>query len=149
MFCTASRRAGHDQHADRRRNGPHQPPADADAVRRRLPTRLPDPVLQQVEHFGNPALGVTDAFKSVSVTGTASPTRPRFCNRCQTRIATMLDPADCGPAFLGLPQDVQGWAYDYPVEFFAERVHRIRRQSARHTMIADAAALLKAAEARS
>jgi len=29
-------------------------------------TRLPDPVLQQLEHFGNPTLGVNDAFKAVS-----------------------------------------------------------------------------------
>ena len=41
----------------------------------------------------------------------------------------MLDPADCGPAFLGLPQDVQGWSYDYPMNFFAKTVHRIRRQA--------------------
>ena len=29
-------------------------------------TRLPDPVLQQVEHPGNPSLSVNDAFKSVT-----------------------------------------------------------------------------------
>jgi 3D-(3,5/4)-trihydroxycyclohexane-1,2-dione acylhydrolase (decyclizing) len=29
-------------------------------------TRLPDPVLQQLEHYGNPALGLNDAFKAVS-----------------------------------------------------------------------------------
>jgi hypothetical protein len=29
-------------------------------------TRLPDPVLQQLEHFGNPALGLNDAFKAVT-----------------------------------------------------------------------------------
>jgi 3D-(3,5/4)-trihydroxycyclohexane-1,2-dione acylhydrolase (decyclizing) len=29
-------------------------------------TRLPDPVLQQLEHFGNPAMGLNDAFKAVS-----------------------------------------------------------------------------------
>jgi Acetolactate synthase len=29
-------------------------------------TRLPDPVLQQLEHFGNPTIGVNDAFKAVS-----------------------------------------------------------------------------------
>ena len=29
-------------------------------------TRLPDPVLQQLEHFGDPTLGVNDAFKAVS-----------------------------------------------------------------------------------
>jgi 3D-(3,5/4)-trihydroxycyclohexane-1,2-dione acylhydrolase (decyclizing) len=54
----------------------------------------------------------------------------------------MLDPADCGPAFLGLPQDVQGWTYDYPVELFDETTHRIRRQAPDGAEIADAAALL-------
>ena len=33
-------------------------------------------------------------------------------------VATMLDPATCGPVFLGLPQDVQAEAFDYPVRFF-------------------------------
>jgi 3D-(3,5/4)-trihydroxycyclohexane-1,2-dione acylhydrolase (decyclizing) len=61
-------------------------------------------------------------------------------------IATMIDPADCGPAFLSLPQDVQGWAYDYPVEFFKERVHRIRRPPPDPRDVADAARLLASAE---
>ncbi len=29
-------------------------------------TRLPDPVLQQMEHFGDPTLGVNDAFRAVT-----------------------------------------------------------------------------------
>ena len=61
-------------------------------------------------------------------------------------IATMLDPADCGPAFLGLPQDVQGWTYDYPTVFFEKKVHRIRRVSPDADEVADAAALLAGAE---
>ena len=61
-------------------------------------------------------------------------------------LATMLDPADCGPAFLALPQDVQGWAWDYPVAFFARRVHRIRRQAPDVEEIAEAAAALRAAK---
>ena len=32
--------------------------------------------------------------------------------------AMMLDPSDCGPAFIGLCQDTQEIAYEYPVEFF-------------------------------
>jgi 3D-(3,5/4)-trihydroxycyclohexane-1,2-dione acylhydrolase (decyclizing) len=57
----------------------------------------------------------------------------------------MLDPADCGPAFLGLPQDVQGWAYDYPTVWFKKQVHRIRRQTPDVEEILSAAALLKTA----
>ena len=58
----------------------------------------------------------------------------------------MLDPADCGPAFLGLPQDVQGWAHDYPLAFFEKRLHRIRRTTPDAAEIADAAALLRTAK---
>ena len=60
----------------------------------------------------------------------------------------MLDPADCGPAFIGLPQDVQGWTFDYPQRFFEKRVHRIRRQAPDEAEIADALALLKTPSAR-
>ncbi|MYA87535.1 MAG: 3D-(3,5/4)-trihydroxycyclohexane-1,2-dione acylhydrolase (decyclizing), partial [Boseongicola sp. SB0662_bin_57] len=58
-------------------------------------------------------------------------------------ISTMLDPADCGPAFIALPQDTQGWTYDYPVRLFEKHVHRIRSQPADSSEIADAASLLK------
>ena len=34
---------------------------------------------------------------------------------------TMLDPADCGPAFIALPQDVQAEAFDFPAAFFEPR----------------------------
>jgi 3D-(3,5/4)-trihydroxycyclohexane-1,2-dione acylhydrolase (decyclizing) len=108
-------------------------------------TRLPDPVLQQVEHFGNPAISVTDAFRSVSRYWDRITHPAQLLQSLPMAIATLLDPADCGPAFLGLPQDVQGWAYDYPVEFFAERTHRIRRQPPDSRDIADAAALLRTA----
>ena len=110
-------------------------------------TRLPDPVLQQVEHFGNPDISVTRRLQiRVALLGPHHPSGTASSSPCPRAIATMLDPADCGPAFLALPQDVQGWAYDYPVEFFAERMHRIRRQSPDRRDIADAAALLKTAE---
>jgi len=89
---------------------------------------------------------VNDAFKPV--------TRywDRICHPAQiiqslpAAIATMLDPADCGPAFIGLPQDVQGWVYDYPTVFFEKKVHRIRRAGPDANEIADAAALLCSAK---
>lgn len=106
-------------------------------------TRLPDPVLQQMENFNDPTFGVNDAFKPVSRYW------DRICHPAQViqslpaAIATMLDPADCGPAFIGLPQDVQGWTYDYPVKFFEKKVHRIRRQAPPDAAeVADAVAAL-------
>jgi 3D-(3,5/4)-trihydroxycyclohexane-1,2-dione acylhydrolase (decyclizing) len=109
-------------------------------------TRLPDPVLQQLEHFNNPTLGVNDAFKSVTRYWDRITHPAQIIQTLPAAIATMLDPADCGPAFIGLPQDVQGWAYDYPVSLFDKRIHRIRRQTPDVAEIADAAALLKTAQ---
>lgn len=109
-------------------------------------TRLPDPVLQQVEHFGNPALGVNDAFRSVTRYWDRIGHPQQIVTSLPAALAVMLDPADCGPAFIGLPQDVQGWAWDYPEAFFAPRVHRIRRPAPDPTEVADAAQLLAQAE---
>jgi 3D-(3,5/4)-trihydroxycyclohexane-1,2-dione acylhydrolase (decyclizing) len=108
-------------------------------------TRLPDPVLQQLEHFGNPALGLNDAFKAVTRYWDRITHPAQVIQSLPAALATMLDPADCGPAFIGLPQDVQGWAYDYPEAFFARRMHRIRRQAPDPAEVADAAAVLRGA----
>ena len=109
-------------------------------------TRLPDPVLQQLEHFGNPTLGVNDAFKSVSRYWDRITHPAQIIQSLPNALATMLDPADCGPAFIGLPQDVQGWAFDYPEAFFAKRVHKIRRQRPCEDEIAAARALIMSAK---
>ncbi|MBV2360603.1 3D-(3,5/4)-trihydroxycyclohexane-1,2-dione acylhydrolase (decyclizing) [Thalassococcus sp. CAU 1522] len=109
-------------------------------------TRLPDPVLQQLEHFGNPALGLNDAFKSVTRYWDRITHAAQVIQSLPAALATMLDPADCGPAFIGLPQDVQGWTYDYPEAFFARRVHHIRRQAPDPVEVAAAADALRAAK---
>ncbi len=109
-------------------------------------TRLPDPVLQQVEHFHQPALTVNDAFQSVARYWDRIMHPAQLVQSLPAAINTLLDPADCGPAFLGLPQDVQGWAWDYPLAFFEERVHRIRRQAPDAREIVDAADLIRSAK---
>ncbi|MEL6609761.1 MAG: 3D-(3,5/4)-trihydroxycyclohexane-1,2-dione acylhydrolase (decyclizing) [Pseudomonadota bacterium] len=108
-------------------------------------TRLPDPVLQQLEHFGDPTLGLNDAFKPVSRYWDRITHPAQIIQSLPAALATLLDPADCGPAFIALPQDVQGWAWDYPVEMFAEKTHRIRRVTPDAGEVADAAQALKAA----
>ena len=109
-------------------------------------TRLPDPVLQQMENYNDPTFGVNDAFKPVVRYWDRISHPAQVIQSLPNALATMLDPADCGPAFLGLPQDVQGWVYDYPTKFFEKKVHRIRRQSPDAAEIADAAAALAKAE---
>ncbi|HEV2783613.1 MAG TPA: 3D-(3,5/4)-trihydroxycyclohexane-1,2-dione acylhydrolase (decyclizing) [Actinophytocola sp.] len=101
--------------------------------------RAPDPVLQQVEHFGDPTATVNDAFRAVS----------RYFDRiarAEQLIATLpqvarvlTDPADCGPVTLALPQDVQAEAYDFPDALFEPRVHRLLRPRPDLRRLADAA----------
>ncbi len=109
-------------------------------------TRLPDPVLQQIEHFNDPTHGLNDAFKAVTRYWDRITHPAQVIQSLPAALAVMLDPGECGPAFFALPQDVQGWSYDYPVSFFADRTHRIRRQTPDAAEIADAAALLRSAE---
>ena len=108
-------------------------------------SRVPDPVLQQVEHFGDPTISVNDAFKPV-VRYWDRITRPeQLIPSLPQAVATMLDPADCGPAFLALPQDVQAEAYDYPDELFTVTVHEIARSRPDARRLAAAAELLRGA----
>lgn len=109
-------------------------------------TRLPDPVLQQMENFGDPTLGVNDAFKPVTRFWDRISHPAQILQSLPHALATLLDPADCGPAFIALPQDVQGWVYDYPAVFFEKTVHRIRRTGPDVNEIADAAKLLRSAK---
>jgi 3D-(3,5/4)-trihydroxycyclohexane-1,2-dione acylhydrolase (decyclizing) len=108
--------------------------------------RLPDPVLQQVEHFGDPTVSVNDAFRPVTRYWDRITHPAQLIQSLPAAINTMLDPADCGPAFLGLPQDVQGAAYDYPASFFEPRVHRIRRTRPDLGELAAAAERIRRAE---
>ncbi len=109
-------------------------------------TRLPDPVLQQVEHGSDPTLSVNDAFKSVTRYWDRITHPAQIIQSLPRAINTMLDPADCGPVFLGLPQDVQGWSYDFPVSFFEERTHYIRRPAPDARDVAAAAERIKSAQ---
>jgi 3D-(3,5/4)-trihydroxycyclohexane-1,2-dione acylhydrolase (decyclizing) len=63
--------------------------------------RMPDPVLQQVEHFGDPSITVNDAFKPVTRYWDRITHPEQILSSLPQAVATMLDPADCGPAFIG------------------------------------------------
>jgi 3D-(3,5/4)-trihydroxycyclohexane-1,2-dione acylhydrolase (decyclizing) len=91
-------------------------------------SRIPDPVLQQVEHFASPSTTVNDAFRAVTRYWDRITHPAQVAQSLPLAVETMLDPADCGPAFVALPQDVQAQAYDYPERLFERRVHELRRQ---------------------
>ena len=108
--------------------------------------RLPDPVLQQVEHYGSPSTTVNDGFKPVSRYWDRIVHPAQILQSLPNAIRTMLDPADCGPAFIGLPQDIQEVAYDYPVSFFAQKTWIIPRPRPSRDEVAKAAELLRSAK---
>src|SRR5882757_6774457 len=108
--------------------------------------RRPDPVMQQVEHFGDPTINVNDAFKAVTRYWDRIVHPEQIISSLPQAVAVLLDPADCGPAFIALPQDVQEVAWDYPGSFFEPTVHRIPRPRPDRESLAEAIAVLKAAK---
>jgi 3D-(3,5/4)-trihydroxycyclohexane-1,2-dione acylhydrolase (decyclizing) len=109
-------------------------------------SRIPDPVLQQVEHFHDPSISVNDAFKAVTRYWDRIVSPEQVVHSLPHAVATMLDPATCGPVFLGLPQDSQAEGYDYPDSFFEVVVHEIQRPRADRRQLARAAALISNAQ---
>ncbi|MGZ2406408.1 3D-(3,5/4)-trihydroxycyclohexane-1,2-dione acylhydrolase (decyclizing) [Rhizobium ruizarguesonis] len=109
-------------------------------------SRIPDPVLQQVEHFSDPTVTVNDAFKPVTRYWDRIVLPEQIITSLPQAIAAMLDPADCGPAFIGLSQDTQEVAFDYPAAFFEPTIWSIPRPRADRRKLAEAVALLKSAK---
>ncbi len=108
--------------------------------------RRPDPVLQQVEHFNNPTMTVNESFKPVTRYWDRITHPEQIISSFPQAIASMLDPADCGPAFIGLCQDTQEIAFDYPKAFFTPMVHAIPRPRPDLQQLAKAIEALKAAK---
>ena len=108
--------------------------------------RIPDPVLQQVEHFHDPTLTVNDAFKAVTRYWDRVVRPEQIISSLPQAVAVMLDPASCGPAFFALPQDVQAEAYDYPAEFFVRTLHHIPKPRPEKSRLREAAEVLRAAK---
>jgi 3D-(3,5/4)-trihydroxycyclohexane-1,2-dione acylhydrolase (decyclizing) len=104
--------------------------------------RIVDPVLQQVENFGDPTITVADTFKSVTRYWDRISRPEQIIQSLPQALAVMLDPATRGPAFFALPQDIQAEAYDYPVRFFEPKVHYVRRPGPDPRDITAAAELL-------
>ncbi len=105
--------------------------------------RRPDPVLQQVEDWGDGTVSANDCFRPV-VRYFDRITRPEHLLTALPRaMRVMTDPAECGPVCLAFCQDVQAEGYDWPVEFFAPRVWRIRRPAPDAAELAEVAGLIR------
>ncbi|HEV7338292.1 MAG TPA: 3D-(3,5/4)-trihydroxycyclohexane-1,2-dione acylhydrolase (decyclizing) [Bosea sp. (in: a-proteobacteria)] len=107
--------------------------------------RRPDPVLQQIEDFGDGTVSANDCFRPVSRYFDRITRPEQLIPAFERAMQVLTDPSDCGPVTLALCQDVQTEAYDYPESFFAERIWQPRRVRPDEQELAQAVALLKGA----
>ena len=101
-------------------------------------SRLPDPVLQQLEVPSRGDASVNDAFQPLSRYWDRITRPEQVMPAALAAMRVLTSPADTGAVTLCLPQDVQTEAFDVPEEFLAKRVWHIERR------LPDAAALERA-----
>ncbi len=106
-------------------------------------SRIPDPVLQQIEDFGDGTVTANDCLRPVSRYFDRL-TRPEQLIPAFARaMAVLTDPADCGPVTLAFCQDVQTEAFDYPASLFEERLWTQRRPRPDRGELAQAVRMLR------
>ncbi|MEU2537678.1 3D-(3,5/4)-trihydroxycyclohexane-1,2-dione acylhydrolase (decyclizing) [Streptomyces iakyrus] len=109
-------------------------------------SHAPDPLLQQLEHPVEADVSVNDTLRPVSRYFDRI-TRPEaLIPSALQAMRVLADPAETGAVTLALPQDVQAEAYDWPEEFFAERVWYVRRPAPDPVELAAAVEAIRSAE---
>jgi len=108
--------------------------------------RQPDPVLQQLEVPHDATISANDAFRPVSRYFDRITRPEQIMTALIHAMSVLTDPAQGGAVTIALPQDVQGVAYDYPVELFDQRIHHIERRPPTSAQVARIVALIKNAE---
>ena len=109
-------------------------------------SRLPDPVLQQLEVPTRGDASVNDAFASVSRYWDRIARPEQLIPAALAAMRVLTSPADAGAVTLALPQDVQAEAYDYPEEFVAKRVWHVERRPPDQAALARGIAAIRAAK---
>src|SRR3954454_15157191 len=109
-------------------------------------TRRQGPVLQQLQHPTEADATVNDAFRPVSRFFDRITRPEQLLTALPAAMRVLTDPEDTGTVVLSLPQDIQSHAFDYPIEFFAERDWVIRRPNADSDEVEAVARLLASAQ---
>jgi 3D-(3,5/4)-trihydroxycyclohexane-1,2-dione acylhydrolase (decyclizing) len=107
--------------------------------------RLPDPVLQQVEHPIEHDVSANDAFRPVSRFFDRISRPEQLLSSLPEGFRVLTDPAETGAVTIALPEDVQAEVYDWPDRFFAKRVWRVRRPVPEPVALAEAVELIRSA----
>ncbi|PYQ15703.1 MAG: 3D-(3,5/4)-trihydroxycyclohexane-1,2-dione acylhydrolase (decyclizing) [Acidobacteria bacterium] len=107
-------------------------------------SRIPAPVLQQLESPASMDVSVNDCFRPVSRYWDRINRPEQLMAALPEAMRVMADPAVAGAVTLALPEDVQTEAFDYPSQLFDERVYRIARARADRAALAAAAEMIRA-----
>jgi 3D-(3,5/4)-trihydroxycyclohexane-1,2-dione acylhydrolase (decyclizing) len=89
--------------------------------------RGPDPVLQQVEDFADGTVSANDCFRPVSRYFDRIQRPEQLVEALPRAMATLLDPAACGPVTLAFCQDTQTEAWEFPARMMEPATWSIRR----------------------
>ncbi|MEU9240826.1 3D-(3,5/4)-trihydroxycyclohexane-1,2-dione acylhydrolase (decyclizing) [Streptomyces sp. NPDC048385] len=108
-------------------------------------TRPADPVLQQLEVPYAADVSVNDCLRPVSRFFDRINRPEQLIPSALAAMRVLTDPVETGAVTLALPQDVQAEAYDWPEEFFAERVWTVRRPGADPAELAAAVQVIRSA----
>jgi 3D-(3,5/4)-trihydroxycyclohexane-1,2-dione acylhydrolase (decyclizing) len=108
-------------------------------------TRAASPLLQELEDPTSLDVSVNDAFRPVSRFFDRINRPEQLLSGAVAAMRVLTDPVETGAVTLALPQDVQAEAYEWPEEFFAERVWPVRRPVPEPEALSEASALLRAA----
>src|ERR1700758_1598020 len=108
--------------------------------------RIPDPVLQQLEHPSEHDVSVNDAFRPVSHFFDRISRPEQLIASLPEAFRILTDPAETGAVTIALPEDVQTEAYDYPSAFFEERTWHSRRPVPEPELIQAAGRLITSAK---
>ena len=109
-------------------------------------SRIPDPVLQQLEVPSRGDVSANDAFQWVSRYWDRIARPEQLIPAALAAMRVLVSPADTGAVTLALPQDVQAEAYDYPDAFLAKRVWHVERRPPDPAALARAIAAIRAAK---
>jgi 3D-(3,5/4)-trihydroxycyclohexane-1,2-dione acylhydrolase (decyclizing) len=104
------------------------------------------PVLQQLESTSTQDISVNDCFKPVSRYWDRIERPEQLITSLPEAMRVLTSPVDTGAVTISFPQDVQAEAFDYPDEFFEEKVWTIPRVRCDAKLLADAAKWIKAAK---
>jgi 3D-(3,5/4)-trihydroxycyclohexane-1,2-dione acylhydrolase (decyclizing) len=90
-------------------------------------SRRPDPVLQQIEDFGDGTVSANDCFRPVSRYFDRITRAEQIVPALDRAMAVLTDPAECGPVTLAFCQDVQTEALEVPARLLEPRLWTPRR----------------------